>query len=505
MSDLPKRVLDLGTSNDPYVRLYESQGEAEQYVCLSHFWGGQSLLQTTIANLSSHKVQIPWNGLSLTYQETIDFVRKLGIRYLWIDSLCIIQDDEVDWREEAAKMAAIYRGAYLTICATVSANTDGGLFAVASPEFKSHRLTYFDTHGRPQEVYARLKLAHAFFQGVMNVAINNKLSIYKRGWILQERLLSRRVLHFTPQELNWECMTETVCECSGTISVVVEGPKTHHTIVDMAELGTSPKRFYSFARLSSIDSTWVERRWRKLVEEYTALELTYEKDIFPAISGLAKEFDRARPSTYLAGLWKSSFLCDMLWYACYTSFNSDSSPPKRPAAWRAPTWSWASVRYEVSFAVGTESHSSCELLNVECSCVGTDPMGQVTEGHVVLRGTVSPTTLNYTPQPNSACPYFHGKNYNIGFLRQHLGQPTYYPDYNYWEQGPQQIKPGTPVSLLRVGTGTSNNQTTAYHLMLKPVGYDDDNACTVYERIGLVIDYYAMSMEIEEEAVIKII
>jgi hypothetical protein len=503
-SRLPKRVLDLGDSNNPYVRLYESQGEVERYICLSHYWGAHSLLRTLSTNVLSHQDSIPWDALSLTYQETIIFARKLRIRYLWIDSLCIIQDDEADWREEAAKMATIYQGSYLTVCAAMSATKYPGLFSNAGPEFKSHRLTYSDGNGRPQGVYARIKPSHAYFPGV--IASNEKLAIYSRGWILQERLLSRRVLHFTPQELNWECLVETVCECSGTISNVVEGPKTHPSIVDMAELSMSPKRFHSFARLSLLGTEWVERRWRKLVEEYTTLGLTYERDIFPAISGLAKEFNGARNSAYFAGLWDASLLADMLWYAPHTSFNPDPSPV-RPKEWRAPTWSWASIKYEISFKTAWNFHSLCTVLSVECSSAGPDPTGQLTGGHMLLRGPLYSTTLRYTPQPQSASPYLHGDNNGLDLPWKPRERPTCSPDYNYWVEGPGHVKSGTTVYLFPVGENTdANGPTTVYFLMLKLVGDDTMLACQVYERIGLVTEFFAQSSNIDiTETVVKIV
>jgi hypothetical protein len=509
-SPLPKRVLDLGDSNNPYVRLYESQGEVERYICLSHCWGAHLLIRTLSTNLLSYQDEIPWDALSLTYQETIVFVRKLRIRYLWIDSLCIIQDNEVDWRDEAANMASIYQNSYLTICAAMSANTGGGLFSNAGPEFKPHRLTYPDGDGRSQEVYARIQLSHAHFPGIYGST--PKLPIYNRGWILQERLLSPRVLHFAPQELNWECLAETVCECSCTISNVVEGPNTHHSIVDMAELSMSPKRFYSFARLSLMDKEWVERRWRKLVEEYTTLELTYERDIFPAISGLAKEFNRARKSAYFGGLWQSSLLADMLWYASHNSYNLDPSPT-RPKEWRAPTWSWASTKSKIAYIQSSNFHSSCKVLGVECSSVGQDPMGQLTGGHMLLCGQLYSTSLQYTPQPQSASPYLHGDNNDLGFRKAGRGNVPCYPDYDYWVEGPGYIKSGTMVYLFRVGRDIRdtepNGSTTVFFLVLRLVGDDALLACRVYERIGLVIDYFARSSHMEEtvveEIVVKII
>jgi hypothetical protein len=496
-------VLDLGDSNKPYVMLYQSQGEVERYVCLSHCWGPRLLLRTLSTNIESHQERIPWDALPLTYQETIVFVRKLQIRYLWIDSLCIIQDDEDDWREEAAKMASIYRGSYLTISAPMSAIEGRGLYSDAAPEYKPHRLTYPDSNGRPQAVYARLQLSHAYFRGFMDIHSNyQKLPIFERAWVFQERLLSPRVLHFAPEELNWECLAETVCECSGTVSNAVERPGMSVLFADTSELSMSPKRYYSFARLSSIDERRVEDRWRNLVEEYTPLELTYERDIFPAISGLAKEFNRVRKCAYFAGLWETSLLKDMLWHA----WKSNTGVlPCRPKDWRAPTWSWASVKGRIHFEKPSDLLNPCEVLSIHCSPAGSDPTGQLTGGHMLLRGRIFSSVLQYRPQTQWTSPSLSPKDFDLGLPKDGRIRGPAYSDYNFLIEGPGYIKPGTTIYFLRVGQAPESVAPSRSHfLILKCVGDDLSLACRVYERIGLFMEYYEMNVD-SEETVVKIV
>ena len=123
-SPLPKRVLDLGGPRDSEVRLLTSEGEIiRRCVCLSHCWGTMTRLRTFTTNLDSHASCIPWDSLPPTYRDAVRFVRRLDIRYLWIDSLCIIQDDGEDWRREASKMASIFEGAYHTVAATYALST----------------------------------------------------------------------------------------------------------------------------------------------------------------------------------------------------------------------------------------------------------------------------------------------------------------------------------------------------------------------------------------------
>lgn len=129
---LPTRLLDVGDSDHP-IRLWESASSAKgEYACLSHCWGSHQLLRTLIGNLEAFKHDgIPWDQLPKTFQEAITFTRSLGLQYLWIDSLCIVQDDISDWNKEAANMAAIYQNSFITLAATDAANSREGLFHYA--------------------------------------------------------------------------------------------------------------------------------------------------------------------------------------------------------------------------------------------------------------------------------------------------------------------------------------------------------------------------------------
>lgn len=128
-SPLPTRVLDLGDDQTRSIRLHLGHDEIERYTCLSHFWGRKPLLRTIASNLTAHTNSISWNSLPLTFQEGIIFTRKLNIRYLWVDSLFIVQDDDEDWRREGAKMATVCANAQLTM-----------LFSTLKPQFKTHQL-----------------------------------------------------------------------------------------------------------------------------------------------------------------------------------------------------------------------------------------------------------------------------------------------------------------------------------------------------------------------------
>lgn len=128
---LPKRVVDVGGNDNTGIHLLDSttKGLDSAYVALSHCWGQSRHLLLKRDNVESLKADIPWKDLPRTFQDAINVTRALGIRYIWIDSLCIIQDDKMDWEVEAEKMGALYSNASFVIAATASADGDGGLLS----------------------------------------------------------------------------------------------------------------------------------------------------------------------------------------------------------------------------------------------------------------------------------------------------------------------------------------------------------------------------------------
>jgi len=118
---LPTRVIRIDGPKD--VKLYIPDQQEARYVCLSHCWGNGSVIRTTKQNLSSFRLRIPWQELSRTFRDAIDFAYRLGFIYIWIDSFCIVQDSAEDWRHEGGRMDSIYANASLTLAATKSADS----------------------------------------------------------------------------------------------------------------------------------------------------------------------------------------------------------------------------------------------------------------------------------------------------------------------------------------------------------------------------------------------
>jgi hypothetical protein len=385
-------------------------------------------------------------------------------------------------------MASTYQGSYLTISATKSADGSGGLFSEAPPKFKSYRLTHLDSNGQTQGIYARLHLTHQdplIMSGAF-LGQSPKLPFFKRGWIFQERLLSPRVLHFSPEELSWECLEETACECSGIITDRVEN----------SYFCTQPKLVHGFPHWSLLDEKKLERYWHTLVEEYTALELTFDRDKFPAISGLAKEFGRVRKCQYFAGLWEKTILKDLLWYGVegYTK-----TWPCRPEDWRAPTWSWASLKGRINFIPPYDLLDPCEVLEVACPPVGPDPTGELSEGYISLRGPLITSVLRYKSQ---AQPTNLSHLYDLELLEGRMG--NVHADYNSLAEGSAHIKLPMTVYCLYMGQTNNGFANHFWFLLLRCVGEGVDGACRVFERIGLVEVFRAMEVN-SDKITVKIV
>jgi hypothetical protein len=237
--------------------------------------------------------------------------RKLGIRYLWIDSLCIIQDNLVDWEEQASSMCDIYKNTFLTLAATRCESCTEPLL----PSF-CHAVNGIDEMGSPFKIGVRIECLHLDDEHSRNPLLT-------RGWVFQERLLSRRILHFGFDELFWGCMESTSCECAEKID---RGGLRIKSIRNRIPPGATDKD--------------LQNTWHGLIYCYTALVLTKSSDRLVAILGLAKEMQPHRKGRYVAGLWQDSMIADLAWTVC--GWGAAKSRPSQEET-LAPTWSWASV------------------------------------------------------------------------------------------------------------------------------------------------------------------
>ncbi|KAK4176139.1 putative GMC oxidoreductase [Triangularia setosa] len=322
---LPSRVLDLFPKSGG-ICLYESRGQKGRYACLSHRWGHCQPLTTTRATIDSWKKAISWYKVPKLFQDAIDIARQLGIRYLWIDSLCIIQDDADDWYQESRKMCSIYQNSVVTIAGTAGFGCEDSLIPARSRtvigNFKDNT---------PYRFEARLTDKH--LSGSPS-HIHFGKTLLGRGWVYQERLLSRRIIHCCSDELVWECMESMDCECPEGVPWMTTADKSRLDIKAIQN------------RLSR-EASLLERQrvWHDMVRAYTELDLTKLSDRPVAILGLAVEMQYSRNGLYAAGLWEDSLLSDLAWHTGTRTPRGKKPTGPRPSRdlTKAPTWSWLSV------------------------------------------------------------------------------------------------------------------------------------------------------------------
>ena len=308
---LPTRVLDV---NDPQdIRLIETGGRSGAYIALSHCWGlPNETFITTNDTIADMKAGFAIEKAPATFRDAILVTHCLGIRYLWIDSLCIIQHDSADWSLEAARMGAVYANAYLTIAAANAKDDNDGFLQRRFDALTSLSIT--SSTGRSAQVY--LQTQH---DGTNVHAYDTKEPLDARGWALQEQRLSRRSLRFGSTEMSWECQCFSLHE-SGTDSF--NGMSTSMELLKPSSTASSPLSYHS---------------WYTMVFLFTARHLTYDTDKLPALSGLATEVAKFKNGTYYAGLWWEDMASGMLW------FRGIAAELNKPSKYLAPSWSWASL------------------------------------------------------------------------------------------------------------------------------------------------------------------
>jgi hypothetical protein len=471
---LPTRILRIDGPKD--VRLHVTANEVSDYVCLSHCWGTLPLITTTSSTLESFQQQVPWEGISKTFQDAISFTHRLGYTYIWIDSLCIVQDSAEDWRHEGSKMADIYRHASLTLAATSSSNSDEGCFVKTPGGHQSRKWIFTDATNTAYEIHTRSSLDHSRF-------MHWTLPLSTRAWAFQERLLSPRILHFTKNELIWECSECIHCECSSI----------HETQWQVTKKTTSRPNLWADEPPAEVD-----RQWQDIVSTYRYKYLTFDKDIFPALQGLAKMVpDSMGP--YLAGLWRSTLQLNLTWYV--PSFVRDP----RLAEWRAPSWSWASSANPIGWtsknhAPDSWSRITCiDVLDAKVSAVGDDATGEIVSGDIWISGRCLFGKLQDFDRHKdsqlaslklySACGLIidvpeDGKIEMRGFFPSWESKTRIFWDYQITAAGQKHVPFGTVVLALRVEKFTHGGlewDTTAW-LLLKHCNHDSG----VFERIGLL-------------------
>jgi hypothetical protein len=400
---LPTRVIDVG-GKSCHPKLVTTRGRQGTWVALSYCWGGNSsfvLNETTAKDLVRG---VPLKNFPPTLRDAIIITRVLGVKFLWIDALCIKQDSQEDWAAEAATMREVYAGALLTIAAACSPSTNAGIFSKREIHESYVCLDWISGNNTPERVYkVYLRPGSELWDNTLKSS-----PLMSRGWTLQEGLLAPRTLSYGPQQMIWECCTHQVDE-SGRVTVPTEDYRGKGFIQSLIEggKGTSHKsrhyqKIFSWMntprpreiKLKSLPDPY--ERWYDIVQQFTRRSLTRDTDTLPALAGLAKEFQPATNDTYCAGLWKKDIICGLLWdrLPVWSKDGNTRWDHTKPSEYLAPSWSWAGVlgrqanfpKWRAKNALSSKSALDvAEVIDVRTVIKGPDQFGQVAGGSITLK------------------------------------------------------------------------------------------------------------------------
>jgi hypothetical protein len=373
----PTRLIAVGTESSPILKLYITQGnclaKGQRYISLSHRWGSADVKKPLKGNFTTFQCDIPEQELPQTYKDAFQIARRLGAPFIWIDSLCIVQDCENDWRQESKAMGKVYRHAWLNVSADSATDSNTGCFSTRP---LSH-LAPFRIPTRPYTPQPNVQPTNVFFENEISQDNVGNAPLNNRGWVLQERVLAPRIVHYCAREIFWECHELQACERFPTGLPTIQGASNLLNGNIFCYHQTTPDRV-----------TRALKKWKEIVSVYSSCALTKEEDKLMAISDIATEMQKMLGNDkYLAGLWRSQ-LPDGL---CWTVLSVGRST--RPKTYRAPSWSWTSLDGEVATSphprnsyIKKKLFPAPNILDIETTLVDENSCGQISNGFLKIQG-----------------------------------------------------------------------------------------------------------------------
>ncbi|KAM0812128.1 putative heterokaryon incompatibility protein [Seiridium cardinale] len=377
----PTRLLDLSKLKDTQniflvvPELLDESVRRGEYITLSHCWGAWGAKELPVLNISNIDARVT-QGMHIsmfppTFRDAIEVAGWFNIRWLWIDSLCIIQDSREDWQHEAPMMCDVHQNALLNISADHAVDARGGCF----------HDRYF---GTVDAFSLRLKP----LQSTWWVSVDERnlfdwvkdVPSSERAWIYQERHLARRVLHFTEHEAFWECRATAPSFRSETYP---HGSPLQRDFLGQTKL---PLQDTSAGFIS--DNPNLMMAWDAACRDYSKRKLTYQTDKLPAISGIARHFgSRCREDTYVAGTWLSQLPRSLLW-SVPRKQRPDGRPP--PTESGAPSWSLMSCAAPVEPSQVENSFHVTDVATViaDCQHKTADQYGGMEKAYFYVYGFV---------------------------------------------------------------------------------------------------------------------
>lgn len=474
----PVRLLSVNNRLRSKVQLVDTGSDTQgDYFTLSHCWGGLQPLQLTHGSEQALRDGVRISTLPKTFRDAINICRRLDVGYLWIDSLCIFQDDLADWHAQAASMGRVYASASCNIAATGAINGSYGLRFTrnlkAVKPFHVIAPGRFWLGGDEQPSVQYIVCPSGYDDDIRYSPLN------KRAWVLQERFLSRRIMHFTRSGVFWECLADL----SNDIYPDGLPPDT----MDFAAADERLKRLLLPSGCTGGDQKhWTAELyegWSTLCDKYSQCSLSMESDKLVALAGIAQEVALRTGDTFVCGLWRRHFLSQLLWV-----HEDHRGSVRLVRDWRAPTWSWAAhdANFEHSTHLGCgESRERCVVEEVNVDAL---PSGKARGASIVLHGFVVHAIL-------SVRKYDHGYTKDVGLVYERSGEVHHGVKHLFFDRDDSRLSSFQEHVVciaiyedrckkqLRLTHGTRDRFGELGVLVLRKSSSDPDQ----YERIGVFL------------------
>lgn len=378
VQDLPTRLLKIEERDGGEIgmRLVDKSDVEGIYACLSYCWGSNpQRSMTTTANQNKYRHSIPWEELPSTISDAIKLCHKLRFEYIWVDSLCIVQDDQQDWLREASDMARIYSRSALTLAIHLCDDASESFLQKrlldteqwSDGPFGCARIAFNDSNTGDKhnmyfwqdESFKGSRFIDLCWGSITDFRRNGTSGAWlSRAWTFQEWFLSPRVLHIHAMTV-WDCFESRGNELEDRFLAREGIPRA------LPYIG---------------DSTW-----DLIVGDFSSRHLTMEKDRLPALAGLADRFHSETGYAYLAGLWLETLPKSLIWTRCFPDI-----PMRRPLTYRAPTWSWAAFEGEVHFPCDSiDEASSSNIFGHHCQYNPPESFATVTDGWLDIEASMN--------------------------------------------------------------------------------------------------------------------
>lgn len=467
---VPSRLLRIHDSNEAF-RLLEKDDDdillPVAYAALSHRWSPETeAIILTTANLERRKQHgIAADDLPRVMHDAILALCRIGLSYVWIDSLCIVQDSKGDWQHEAGQMADVYSNAELTLSAAWVPDSGESLFCDRQDPSKFSNMDIGPVQADGTRPFFLRPLIPHFDADNLDQGwfYAESWPLMDRGWVYQEQLLSRRTLYFTRHELVWICQEKHACECGRLNKQVSAAPGEDE----------------------------LDDGWQTIVQTYSQRVLTKPSDRLPAIAGVAAKYattaskTESPPGRYLCGLWERNLVSLLLWWA-------RDPLPRGKTLEPMPSWSWAAVTGAVTFWISFRS-PNVDVVDVSVEYHGESFVGRVKDARLVLAGPTVEGIIRVSDDDDreglcqthdSSCLDPGGKSWFVHHdeVKWHL-----HPDYLLCCSGEHSVPDGSKVSVV-VFPPLEWKESDMYvcALVLQEVPGTADVDRPAYRRIGCI-------------------